>query len=537
MKNNIAKKETISVLKKILIPGAAKVVQAWRSVGYNNYDAIKDILDNSIDASATEVRVTIVTKNHPTELNTTGKPKKRIEAIIIADNGHGMNMDELTEALRYGSKTTHDCAIDLGKFGMGLNSAGTSMGRRVSVITRKKGGSLITGTLDLDVIVANDSFDYEFKYVNDPKLVSYFDQQVTSPSGTVVVIDKLDLLQNKDPNSFKAALRGEKHLGRTFRHLLADPERLKMYVNEKLVKPYDPLCWNSKGTIRFTDSWVSVKGFETLEYRIACIRDTEDYKGSTVANQGLSWLRNEREISYNRTEPFWNKFPDYRGFLVEIRFGGHELDELVGVNVQKKLAETLDQGLIDKLKEEIMPYHKKNYNELQSAAKKKKKNNNQEALEEELKKYCKKVKNISKSLSLPPIPVLTESNDGHGRDKQPRKKRGNNVVDLLKNVRSSHLGREFEFEMKSWTAQGPMFVPRLGDKNIIIEMNEDHPSVSQGFFEPDVSGQGLLFTNLIMAMALSELQLPEDTATKDAHEKYRDLFSRNCRALTEKITN
>lgn len=540
MKNNLNKKENTAV-QKTLIPGAAKTVKALRSVGYSNYDACEDILDNSVDAEATVVSVIVNSGDHETEFNSKGKPKKVIDSIMFADNGVGMDMAVLTEALRYGSSTAHDEAVDLGKFGMGLNAAGTSMGRRITVFTRKKGGPLCFGRFDLDEIIEKDDFVYTFQEVHKPALVEYFNEKINnSPHGTVVVVDKLDMLQNKDPNSFASTLRGNNHLARTFRELLTDPNRLKFYVNRTQVVPYDPLHLEDKGTIKYTDGWVSVPGFNTLKYRIACIRDASSYKGdSTVNSQGICWIRNGREISVNRTDPFWtSKFPDSRGFLVEISFGGSELDALVGVNVQKKLTNTVDQSLVDILKQEITPLYNQNTRELKAREKKRKKNNNQKSLDKEIKSYTEKVKNISKSLTLPP-----KLEAGRGPDKKPRKKRegsnvANNVVDI-NGYKSSLSSRDFVIEFGNWRKEGGMYEVHLrNDDAIVLTFNEDHPAVERGMLDSNSSNQKLSFKNIILALALSELLVCNDgdPTIKTALDSFREFFGRNCRQLTEKVT-
>ena len=42
-----------------LNPNWGKFINSLRHVGYDNYDAIKDLIDNSVDADASEVRVSI----------------------------------------------------------------------------------------------------------------------------------------------------------------------------------------------------------------------------------------------------------------------------------------------------------------------------------------------------------------------------------------------------------------------------------------------------------------------------------------------
>ena len=61
------------------------VVNALRNCGYNNYAAIADIIDNSIEpnVNASKVEITLETAGR-------GEP---ISTIVIADDGSGMPYD------------------------------------------------------------------------------------------------------------------------------------------------------------------------------------------------------------------------------------------------------------------------------------------------------------------------------------------------------------------------------------------------------------------------------------------------------------
>src|SRR5437899_1999982 len=97
-------------------PNAGRLVESLRHLGYGNYEALADIVDNSIDADAQNLKITIQQKNTQHQ-------------ISIADNGHGMSRHVLDQAMRLGSMTERDHNSDLGKFGMGLVTASLSIAR------------------------------------------------------------------------------------------------------------------------------------------------------------------------------------------------------------------------------------------------------------------------------------------------------------------------------------------------------------------------------------------------------------------------
>lgn len=83
-------------------PNAAKLIASLRHSGYDNYTAIEDLIDNSIDADAKLIRVIAEHKN--------GVPR-----VVIFDNGTGMDEKVLDEALKLGSDTPKNKSR-LGKF-------------------------------------------------------------------------------------------------------------------------------------------------------------------------------------------------------------------------------------------------------------------------------------------------------------------------------------------------------------------------------------------------------------------------------------
>src|SRR5690242_19060919 len=88
-------------------PNARRMIESLRYLGYSNYESIADLVDNAIDADATEIHIRIHQRD------------KQIH-VQIADDGMGMPPGILNEAMRLGSMTDKNINSDLGKFGMGL---------------------------------------------------------------------------------------------------------------------------------------------------------------------------------------------------------------------------------------------------------------------------------------------------------------------------------------------------------------------------------------------------------------------------------
>ena len=106
-----------------LPPDPERIVNGLRDTGYNFNTAIADIVDNSISAKATVVNIDV-----------TLDPELNVN-VYISDNGCGMNMDGLKNAMKYGSSERPE-KNSLGKFGLGLKTASTAYCRIFAVISR-----------------------------------------------------------------------------------------------------------------------------------------------------------------------------------------------------------------------------------------------------------------------------------------------------------------------------------------------------------------------------------------------------------------
>ena len=105
----------------ILEPDASRIMEGLRDTGYDFNTAMADLVDNSIAAHATIIKVYV--NLYP---NNTVK-------VYVADNGTGMDMDGLLNAMRYGSNKRPD-PRSLGKFGLGLKTASTAFCRSLSLL-------------------------------------------------------------------------------------------------------------------------------------------------------------------------------------------------------------------------------------------------------------------------------------------------------------------------------------------------------------------------------------------------------------------
>jgi hypothetical protein len=306
-------------------PNAARLIESLRSVGYNNYTAIADLVDNSLDAFAGLVKIEIGL--HQDDY-----------LITISDNGVGMDFEVLDQALRLGSKTSKNGKSDLGKYGLGLITASISLSKNLKLIT-KKDGHYLTAIHDVDEIKRKDKFVRTIRPSTDLEKNFFVEKLGGSISGTVILLSGIERLQNSNLSIFRSTLNS--HLGETFREYLTAGK--KMYVNDKEVKARDPLMLSHPDTDVLSeeehDFKLSGGIVESIKLRIVCLPKFSDAESKSykinMQNSGFYIMRNRRQIAAGETlEGIFTKHNSLNRFRAEIFISG-DLDEELGTSFTK----------------------------------------------------------------------------------------------------------------------------------------------------------------------------------------------------------
>ena len=171
-----------------VVPDAESLIESMRAVGYSVEAAVADIVDNALSANAATIQV----KYDPSG----------IPFVAILDDGHGMEPDELTNAMRHGSRnpTQPRASNDLGRFGLGMKTASLSQCRKLTVIS-KKSGLLTARQWDLDVVHRTRKWTVVVPKKEDLQQLPLYSQLKAQKSGTLVIWQEFDRLTAgaKDP--------------------------------------------------------------------------------------------------------------------------------------------------------------------------------------------------------------------------------------------------------------------------------------------------------------------------------------------------
>lgn len=491
-------------------PNPFKLLDSLRHSGYDNYYAIADIIDNSIDAEASNIWIEI-------------RHRKGDFEIKIADDGSGMDKKTLSEALKLGSETEKDLESDLGRFGMGLCTAGLSMSRRTSVITKQKEGELLMGISDLDWVKEHGFASYVDKADEEHKEI-FNESTKKSVQGTVVIFSKSDKIQNTNVTVFSNSLK--KEIGRIFRRFIEAGR--KFYVNGDLVAVVDPLMLSEPETHVYSDEEYPIeldspKGpvVDIIRIRLVLLPDfgqagNED-RGVNARNQGFYVMRNERELFDAETLGLYSKDPHYNRIRGEICFSGG-LDDLMGVHFTKRSL-SLSQNLNDKLKELVRSQlsHLRNMADLQRPKSEK------EVIHDDSEKLISK----KSKLLIKPAPEKTTIKQGE------RKERGNKEELPRKEEPAERLNRICKFEESHMDKLGPLFYPYMEGSKIIIRWNVDHPFYDKIIVtKKDDKTFVTSIDFLVYSLASSELKSTNDENVS-LFESLRSNMSTNLRVLLE----
>jgi Histidine kinase-, DNA gyrase B-, and HSP90-like ATPase len=357
---------------------AQTFIQSLRDVGYESTtSAICEHIDNGIGAEATEIRVYIRQIGKKGELKTD---------VLVYDNGFGMAPNVLKVATSFGGSMVFNNRDGIGRFGMGMKTAGLSMAPAMEIMSWQEKGSVYRTILDTDAIGRDKSNALN---VGEPEYLETLNADVagilTTPmsfprdsseqnllaphgvnlkdvlgaSGTIVYMPECDRLTSATAKTLVED--ATKTFGHVYRRKI--DKGLKIFVNNRLVEAADPTF--SLPTARHTrhpaledvaaktsrlvttrtipfHSSVGSLGSYNVQIKIFALPIREwQFPRKTLAelgvfnDQNISILRNDREVFAGHISKIARRHSTAAWYRIEIDFPG-ELDEAFGVAANKQ---------------------------------------------------------------------------------------------------------------------------------------------------------------------------------------------------------
>ncbi len=364
--------------------GGERYFESLRSSGYKNVArALAELVDNSIQAGASDVEILLTEHKVPANQYTV----RRVKEIAVLDNGQGMDKTLLRRSLCLGDGTHFDDQEGIGKFGVGLPQASISQAKRVDAWSWQGGIENIHHTyIDLGdsewtqegVVPEPDS---ETKIPKKWQEMSSFDED----SGTLIVWSKVDRCNWKKGSTIYS--NSEDLIGRMYRNWIYPDTNhpdvsisLTVYNEESEevdesweFEPNDPLYLMDNTNVPLPDG-VPDPMFELVsdpierEYEVTtngetttetvtmtfsvCKEETRRRVDGQPAgsaphgkhakmNKGLSIVREGRELLIDGNWAPADE-PRHRWWGAQIEFG-RRMDEIFGVSNDKQGADRLTE--------------------------------------------------------------------------------------------------------------------------------------------------------------------------------------------------
>jgi len=333
--------------EKILPINIGMALKSLRNSDFDAYSAICEVIDNSIQAKAKEIKIKIESEVP------LGKRIPRPKTMAFGDDGYGMDPETLQLCLKLGYSGRYDDRKGIGRFGVGMTFGAISLCQKIEVYSRQKRGNWQYTFLD----ISNITKDVEptLHPIEQKDLPKEFEDLV-GDVGTLVIWNKIDRIDSDFD------IDGLQHkVGRIYRKFIGEEiienkkvkenhDIVKIFINDQLVTPHNPLYvtknpkfpdderatledditfdWNvhpvdaptsgeKRGKITIRTSLLPASW---RKRRAQSGRSAENNRRRVYENEGFSILRNGREV-------FYDKIQNFRPAIEELdRFWGCEID-------------------------------------------------------------------------------------------------------------------------------------------------------------------------------------------------------------------
>lgn len=329
----------------VVRPDVPILIESTRSIGYSFESAVADIIDNSISKAANSIHICF--------------DSTEPQYLSVVDNGVGMTLDELKDAMKYGSRSSLEVRDenDLGRFGLGLKMASFSQCRQLTVISKKN--EIINAVeWNLDYIIQEKDWALIIYNSNEIKalpIVNYLDEY---NSGTIVLWRNFDRIKDysSKPSKFfdEAISKARDHVALVFHRYLNGEDsnfKINIYFNNLPVKAIDPFMLDNPATQRLPEESIPINGKSILikPYVIPFVSKLsvnernlqEQYSNNLHLNQGFYVYRNRRLIIWGT----WFRLirRDELNGLARVRVDiPNNLDSIWNIDVKKSSAELPD---------------------------------------------------------------------------------------------------------------------------------------------------------------------------------------------------
>ena len=297
---------------------------SMRSSDFDAYSAYGEVLDNSIQAEAKNIKIKMDYSPSSPAMR-----REPINYVAFGDDGYGMDPEILHRCLQLGYSSRYNDRSGIGRFGVGATLAAINQCQKVEIYSKRSDKPWLYTYVDLELITQNPPKMSDIPEPIEKDVPDELTKLVGVNQGTLVVWSKYD----RQPTDASEMLEEfGVWTGRTFRKFIWKGVDIVLNGNE--VKAIDPLYVTTKKT-RFPDdepayeyqpmeiTWpvsaedrkVSGVDNSTIKIRTSLLPEflrpnqgagnsNAIIERSIEMNDGISIVRNDREVFYGRI-PYW----------------------------------------------------------------------------------------------------------------------------------------------------------------------------------------------------------------------------------------
>lgn len=510
----------MSVEEIILDPDPARIMESLRDTGYDFNTAIADLVDNSIAANASVVKINIVT-------NPTGEID-----VYIADNGCGMDLPGLKNAMRYGSSERTDPS-SLGKFGLGLKTASTAFCRCLSLLSKSSTSEYNKVQWDLDEICKINKWKLLRPEVNLDE-VEILEEVTKGQSGTLVIWNKVDRLVKNSYSSGKARQNAlerqisglKQHISMVFERFLdknfKDAHDIDIFVNGEKMLPWDPFCKREPNSnlVQECNPELILPDETKTKCRVAAyvlprredFSSQESYSQALINNdlEGFYVYRENRLIHHGDWLGIHKNDPHFNLLRIDFSFD-HTLDDAFNVDIKKSRI-MLDDGLFDFLKDQFLQAPRRAAEELyrkgQTSSIKKTATNAHNSSNVNIESKAQKVEQATTEVVNPDKKEVKVSNS-----------QGTFITNTIR-IQSSIENNQSRVIPVETIDSNMLWEPTLADNHHAVSINQSHPYYTK-VYAPVLGNANLVagMDSLLWALAEAEIS----TYNEETKEQYEDM--------------
>lgn len=326
-----------------LLPNAYGTLMGFKAVSYSVSQALADLIDNSIDASAETIVIQF------------GRTNDELKFIQVIDDGEGITPKHIDTAMGWGYESNKS-KNSLGCFGLGMKLAAFAIGNSLTVFSKATKKPPVGRRWTFDNIAREDE-EWTLETIDTEMSKKWLERDYgeidISKHGTLIQLDNIQEFNvgaGQVNETLQTIIRDLKfHIGLHF-HRFIESKKFHIYVTVVNIEdgsslgydeipPMNPMpkktghsSYPKKFMFEFNDiakinikSYIWPKNSKDPEYKM---------NGTAVTSQGFYWYRNNRLISHGG----WNNLRDNDTHMSLARASidlPPELDSIFGLAVGK----------------------------------------------------------------------------------------------------------------------------------------------------------------------------------------------------------